>query len=188
MLTASTDEVWKDVCGYEGLYQVSNCGRVKRLRHTDKRGHTYTERIVKCGDGGRGYRRVHLSKNNDCKWYFVHRLVAYAFVTRTDGLNVVNHIDNNPSNNNASNLEWTDCKGNMQHASRQGRMHYQPQNLLKAQESRKRPVVAERGNEILRFDCARDAEKMGFSHQHIISCCQGKHGYKTHKGYVWRYA
>ena len=181
------EEIWKDIDGYIGFYQVSNLGRVKRLEHADKMGHVYKERIVKCSDNGNGYIRVHLSKNGVAEWHLVHRLVAKAFITTKKNCDIVNHLDNNPSNNRVDNLEWTDDKGNMQHATKQGRMHYQPQNLLKAQESRKRPVIAENGKETLYFKCAKDAESMGFNHRHIANCCNKRYGCKTHKGYTWRY-
>ena len=117
----------------------------------------------------------------------MHRLVATAFLPKKDGLDIVNHLDNNTLNNNVYNLEWTDYKGNMQHATKQGRMHYNPENLKKAQLSRKRPVIASNGTEVLRFESAMDAEKMGFNHRHISNCCNKRYGYKTHKGYEWRY-
>lgn len=181
-------ELWKDIDGYHGFYQVSNLGRVKRMEQKDKGGHLYKERLVKCGDGGRGYLRVHLSKDGVARWHLVHRLVAKAFVLQTDNCNVVNHIDNNPSNNRFDNLEWTDSKGNMQHAAKQGRMRYNPSNLRKAQESRKRPVIGDNGIEVVRFESATEAEAFGFNHRHISNCCNNKYGYKTHKGFTWRYA
>jgi hypothetical protein len=135
-----------------------------------------------------GYNVVHLSRGNVSEWKSVHRLVAEAFVPKVPGCNIVNHLDNNPTNNCACNLEWTTYKGNMQHAAKQGRMHYKPGNLLKAQESRKRAVIAYNGTETLRFDSMVDAERLGFDHRRISNCCKGKYGYKTHKGYEWRYA
>lgn len=180
-------EVWKDIDGYAGFYQVSNLGRIKRLEHADKMGHVYKERIVKCSNGGRGYLRVHLSKDGVSRWHLVHRIVATAFIQAKYGCDVVNHLDNNPSNNRVDNLEWIDSKGNMQHATKQGRMHCNPKNLEKAIEARKRPVIGTNGKETLHFDSATDAEAMGFNHRHISNCCNKKYGYKTHKGYTWRY-
>lgn len=181
------DEIWKDIEGYVGFYQVSNLGRIRRLEHADKVGHVYKERIVKCGNGGRGYLRVHLSRDGTAKWHLAHRIVASAFIPKPDGCDVVNHMDNNPSNNCVSNLEWTDYKGNMQHAAKQGRMHYNADNLKKAQEAKRRPVIGTNGEETLRFESAAAAEGFGFNHRHISSCCNNKYGCKTHKGYTWRY-
>lgn len=181
------EEIWKDIDGYIGFYQVSNLGRIKRLEHADRMGHVYKERIVKGSNGGRGYLRVHLSKNGVAEWLLVHRIVAKAFVPQKGNCDVVNHLDNNPSNNRFDNLEWTDSKGNMQHATKQGRMHYNPENRKKATEARKRPVIGENGRETLRFESASAAEAMGFNHRHISNCCNKRYGCKTHKGYTWRY-
>ena len=77
-------EIWKDIEGYVGFYQVSNLGRIKRVEHTDKHGHTYKERIVKGSDGSRGYLGVHLSKNGVAEWHSVHRSVASTFIPKKD--------------------------------------------------------------------------------------------------------
>lgn len=95
------DEVWKPVKGYEGLYEVSNHGRVRRLMW----------RIVD-GKDHKGYRRVNLCKNGEQKPFLVHRLVAEAFLPNPDGYPFVNHMDECPSNNCASNLEWCSPKHN----------------------------------------------------------------------------
>lgn len=182
-------EIWKDIEGYEGIYKVSNMGKVKSLDRIDSNGRARKGIILKQGNRSknRAYKVVHLSKNNVTKSVLVHRIVALAFVDLIKGKDIVNHLDNDPSNNEASNLEWTTYKGNMQHSSNQGRMHYKPENLKKAQESRKRPVVATKGKEVLTFSSASEAELVGFNHRHIANCCNKKYGYKTHKGYSWRY-
>ena len=180
-------EIWKDIDGYVGFYQVSNLGRIKRIEHTDKMGHTYKERIVKCSNQGNGYLYVHLSKNGIPKWYLVHRLVATAFLHKKDGLDIVNHLDNNPLNNRVDNLEWTDYKGNMQHATKQGRMHYNPNNLKKAQESRKRAVIGKKDNKEYYFNSITEARKKLKIANHISECCNNVYGYKKCGGYEWRY-
>ena len=90
-------EVWKDVKGYEGLYQVSNLGRVKT---------TSTNYIKTLSKSNREYLRVQLHKNGVSKHISVHRLVATAFLDNPNKLKEVNHKDENKTNNNASNLEW----------------------------------------------------------------------------------
>lgn len=99
-------EIWKDVKDYEGLYQVSNLGRVKSLSRTDSKGRFRKEKVLKLGNNGNGYIQISLCKNGVVKRTSVHRLVAYAFVPKTKGFDIVNHIDENPSNNRANNLEW----------------------------------------------------------------------------------
>ena len=134
-----------------------------------------------------GYYQTCFTINGKRKYVRVHRLIAETLIPNPNNLPMVNHIDGNRMNNCVDNLEWTDYKGNMQHATKQGRMHYNPENLKKAQLSRKRPVIASNGTEVLRFESATDAEKMGFNHRHISNCCNKRYGYKTHKGYEWRY-
>lgn len=106
-------EVWKDVAGYEGLYQVSNFGRVKSLNYA-RQG---ASRIIRQRQRANLYMNVDLHKNGHADTRFVHRLVASAFVKNPcpDIYNDVNHIDGDKTNNVASNLEWTNRRGNMLH-------------------------------------------------------------------------
>ena len=96
-------EVWADIEGYEGLYQVSNYGRVRSI-------HIMKPRIHK------GYCNVNLRKGYEMKSYRVHRLVANAFIDNPENKPEVNHIDAVKHNNNVSNLEWVTAKENMKHA------------------------------------------------------------------------
>lgn len=171
-------EVWKDIPGYEGLYQVSNLGNIKSIKK---------DKILKPGKVG-NYLHIHLSKNGKTCWMMIHRLVAKTFVDNKNNYNIVNHLDNNPLNNCASNLEWTTYKGNMQYASKQGRMKYNPNNLKKAQESRKKPIIAHNNKEEIYFESMSEAVSKGFNAWHIADCCNKKYGCKTHKGYDWRWA
>ena len=104
-------EIWKDIEGYEGLYQVSNLGRVKSK-------HRVSERILKPSINSRGYMLVILSKNGEYKSGKVHRLVAQSFIPNTENKPQVNHIDENKTNNMASNLEWVTVKENINHGTR----------------------------------------------------------------------
>ena len=106
-------EEWRDVEGYEGLYQVSNMGRIRSLRY----GRTY---IVKNQHNDRGYCYISLHKNGKGKHYFVHILVAKAFIANPEGKKQVNHIDANKSNNCVENLEWVTQEENLQHAYKNG--------------------------------------------------------------------
>ena len=100
------NEIWKDIVGYEGLYQVSNLGNVKRINFFKK------ERFVIPCSNGSGYLYVSLSKNNKRKNFYIHRLVATAFIENHDNLPVINHKDENRSNNSVDNLEWCTQKYN----------------------------------------------------------------------------
>ena len=192
-------EVWKPILGYEGLYEVSNEGRIRsldRIVEQDNNGSKaktfYKGKILKGRKNGGGYRVVHVSKNGVSRRLSVHREVAKVFCDKPDGCDVVNHIDNNPSNNKAENLEWTTYKGNMQWATKQGRMHYNPENLKKAQQSRARAVIAtdKNGNEYYFPSQKIAAETLGMQsvRGHIAACCRKDYGYKTVGGYSWRYA
>ena len=119
-------EEWRDITGYEGLYSVSNMGRVKGL-HRDLPHKTYgtwhiRERLLKQSwtgyreDHSDGYLFVFLHKNNSQNIYRVHRLVAETFIPRIEGKNVVNHKDCNRGNNTVENLEWCTPLENTRHA------------------------------------------------------------------------
>ena len=117
------NEVWKDIKGYEGIYQVSNFGRVKSVARKIKLKQYIketTEKIMKLDLNKRGYLYVHLCKNGKYKAYRVHRLVADAFVENPEHKDQVNHIDRNVLNNKSSNLEWCTNAENMKHAKDTG--------------------------------------------------------------------
>lgn len=108
----STHEVWRDVQGYEGLYQVSSFGRVRGLDRvvTMKNGRkkSIKGRILKTRDNGHGYVAVTLRKQNNPRVFYVHRLVANAFLENTEHYPEVNHKDEIKHHNNVINLEWCD--------------------------------------------------------------------------------
>lgn len=108
-------EIWKDVVGYEGYYEVSNFGRILKLK-----GPTKIKTIVK-GFLVRGYVNVHFCVNNIKRQHRVHRLVVEAFIPNIDNKPHVNHIDSNRSNNHISNLEWCTPFENVTHAIVNGR-------------------------------------------------------------------
>lgn len=94
------EEIWKDIEGYGGLYQVSNLGRIKSFKQ-NKLG-----KILRMQITHDGYYTVGLSKDNYSKQCKVHRLVAKAFIPNTNNLLEINHKDKNKLNNNVDNLEW----------------------------------------------------------------------------------
>mgnify|MGYP003362066879 FL=1 len=105
-------EEWKDIHNYEGLYQVSNLGRVKSLKRRSKFKIIYEDIIKKQTNVNHGYLIVSLSKNGKKKNFYVHRLVAEAFIPKTETKNDVNHINENKHDNRAKNLEWCTKKYN----------------------------------------------------------------------------
>lgn len=132
-------EKWKDVKGYEGIYEVSNHGRVKtkkgKTTHSVLHGkRVWEERILKQKTDKRGYKRVALWKEKKTKTLLVHRLVADAFIENPNDEPLVNHKDGNPSNNKRENLEWCDSKHNVNHAFDNGLM-YSIEIVLKSQKT-----------------------------------------------------
>ena len=118
-------EVWRDIKGYEGLYQVSNYGRIKSLYGWNGKEYIIRERILrpcKSRDKSSTYSRsiVKLIKDQKRKNYKVHRLVAQAFIPNPENKPQVNHIDGNPLNNNVNNLEWCTDRENKEHAIENG--------------------------------------------------------------------
>lgn len=101
------NELWKEIEGYGGRYQVSNCGRIWNVA---------TQSMMKPQLKKTGYYNINLMKpNKKIVTERVHRIVALYFCEKPDGCNVVNHIDSNKTNNHASNLEWTTVSGNTKH-------------------------------------------------------------------------
>lgn len=117
------NEVWIPVIGYEGLYEVSSCGRIKSIKRfnpkSGKRGMWYPERMLKLNSDKDGYLVVGLSINGKIKLCKVHRLVLSSFDGEDKKLQV-NHIDGNKKNNNLDNLEWVTCSDNQKHAHKIG--------------------------------------------------------------------
>lgn len=117
-------EIFIDIVGYEGLYQISNTGKVKSLPRGN--GNGYRERILKYDVDKREhttYHRATLSKDGKVRKYFVHQLVAQAFIPNPDNKPQVNHIDSNGLNNHVDNLEWCTTAENMVHSSNKGRQN-----------------------------------------------------------------
>ena len=179
-------EFWRDVVGYEGLYQISNWGRVKSLERIDCRGQLLKERILKpwkC----RGYLRVDLCKNGKGKSHLVHRLVAQAFIPNDDPerKTQVNHINEDKTDNRVKNLEWCDHKYNNNFGTRNERA-----SKAKTNGKRSKRVVGINpgtGEEVHVFPSASEAGRNGYNQSAVSACCRKDKGHKTYKGLIWRY-
>ena len=167
-------EVYKQIIGYEGLYEVSNLGNVKSLSN-DK---TRKEKLLSSGIDKDGYLQVGLYKNGKQKRYFIHRLVAQAFLPNPFNLPEVNHKDEDKSNNNVDNLEWCDRKYNVNYGTR----------TEKVVEKMSKQVAQYdlSGNLIAIWKSVSEIERqLGFVCGNISKCCLGKG--KTSYGYIWKY-
>lgn len=171
-------ENWKSISGYEGLYEVSDTGRVRSLKF----GKT---RLLKPGKTRKGYLRVVLCKDGKVKKMSVHRLVAEAFVQNPLNLPQVNHRDENKRNNTATNLEWCSARYNVNYGTRNQRDAEAQVNDPK----KSKPVqqLDMQGNPVAAYPSAHEAARVtGTNRGSICSCCLGKR--KSAGGFVWRYA
>ena len=113
------EEIWKDILGFEGRYQVSSFGRVRSLEYHNAKG-VKRIGILKPAKDAKGYLRCALSKNNKLITYKVHRLVAAAFISNPNNFLQVNHKNGTKTDNRVENLEWCDNSTNQIHAYRHG--------------------------------------------------------------------
>ena len=177
-------EIWKPVVGYEGHYEVSNLGRVKsverRARFVSKNGKECTRRVrERILHGTEHYTQhritVMLSIGSEKKRVNVHRLVAMAFIPNPNGYSEINHIDENPRNNRADNLEW---------CTRDYNMHYGTiQERIKATR-KKRSVERRNGSDVKRYEAVRYVDKDGFCTRGVYYSAESGRPYK---GYYWRF-
>ena len=175
-------EIWKDIEGYEGDYQVSNLGRIKSFKNKK-------EIIMKPGATRGGYLGIILRKNKKSKPFKVHRLVAMAFIPNPNNYPEVNHKDENKTNNCADKLEWCTKHYNLFYGDRLNKER--TERILIEVEKEKVPVCQYdlNGNFIKTFnsirDAAREIGKGKDISSGIVRCCKGisAHCYK----FVWRY-
>lgn len=186
------EEIWKDIEGFEGYYQVSNFGNVRSLDRYVKNPYgtlsLRKRKINKQRYDKDGYKQVNLSKDGKNKYYFVHRLVAQAFLPNPNNYPIINHIDEVKDNNCVDNLEWCTVKYNTNYGNC-------PQNIsngLKGKHINRpdhsKPVLqyTKSGEFVSEYPSLSEAHrKIGIPYQNISSCCNGKS--KTAKGYKWKF-
>ena len=180
-------EIWKPVEGFENLYAVSNLGRIKSLWFG-------REKILK-PHKVKGYLQVGLCRNGKIKQFYVHRLVAEAFLPNPLGLPEVNHKDENKSNNVVSdvvsNLEWCSHKYNSNFGTRNERVASALTNhpaKSKTVEASKYPDFREIE---LRFASTWEADRNNYKQGAVSACCRGcfhREGNNKYKNLYWRYA
>lgn len=178
-------EEWRFVVGYEGLYMVSNFGRVKSLGNDKSR----KEKILKPRKAGKGYLQVGLYKDVKVKWLYVHRLVWIAFNGPIPNGMVINHKDQNPLNCNLDNLMLCTNRENLLWGDAQER---RVKNCV-GKNSTKWVLKLNKNNEILHFypSLAQAERETGIKRTAIGACCRGKikiAGTVGGEKYIWKYA
>lgn len=168
-------EQWRDVAGYEGLYQVSSHGRLRSLKYHMRPGRVVV--LKQFADKG-GYLRAKFCKDGNETTVKVHRVVAEAFLPNPDRKREVNHKDGNTMNNVPSNLEWATPSENMKHAS--------ASKLVKPPVVKAVLQLTTSGELVRKWESARRAAiSLGFDPSAITKCCKGK--LQTTGGFAWRY-
>lgn len=167
----SKNEIWKDVPGYNGIYQASNFGEVRRTIFKNGTSEFPKIKVLKKCLNSHGYFCVDLSIGNSSKTIKVSRIVASTFCSNPHGYNVVNHIDADKTNDSADNLEWCSIRMNCEHASDLG--------LYSSGKNRKKPVI--RSDGLIFESISMAAEYSGASKTTIRDIVDGKH--KTFNGY-----
>lgn len=174
-------EIWKDVEGYEDMYQVSDFGNVRSVYRTkpNSGGQLATGAMKIISDNGNGYKFVTLYKNNKSKHEYVHRLVAKAFIRNPLGLKYINHKDEVKSNNHAENLEWCTAKYNCNYGNHTKKLK---ESYISNGHNRPIDVYDTSGNFIKTCDCSNEAcDEFGIERRSLYLACQGVT--KSCKGY-----
>lgn len=174
-------EEWRDIKGYEGLYQVSSEGRVKSLDY-NRMGRT---QVLKPQIHRRGYLYVYLHQDGKAKKFYIHRLVAQAFLANAENLTEVNHRDEDKTNNAVSNLEWCTAKDNSNHGTRNARM---AAALTNGKLSKPVQQLTKDGVLVAVWPSSMEAwRQTGINQSHISQCCNGHPQHRTAGGFIWRY-
>ena len=176
-------ETWKDVEGFENVYQISNLGRLKRLETIikskymgkyNRNVHKY-EKIINVNKNERYYKYT-LKYKNKKRVATIHRLVAEAFIPNPNNLPQVNHIDGNKHNNNVENLEWCTQSQNIRHA----------QNVLNKIAKKVLQIERNTGKIVNEYKSTVEAmQQTKVDRTNISKCCNGK--CKTAGGFIWKY-
>ena len=207
-------EEWRDIAGYEGYYMVSNLGRVKslsRIKWSGLNGGCYVstkDRILQGCVNDKGYKIVRLCG----KQKYIHRLVAIAFIPNPYGLPMINHKNEDKTDNKVENLEWCDAKYNINYGTAIARRKEKMTGRKLSEEHKKKVGDAHRGKKrsiesvnktalairkavkgihkitgnIVEFDSVKEAsETLGICGGHICACCKGKR--KSAGGFYWMY-
>lgn len=172
------EEHWKDIKDFEGLYQVSNWGRVKSLKWGK-------EKIMTPRKDRGGYLQVHLCKDGKQYMKLAHRLVAQHFIDNPNNLPEVNHKDENKQNNHFENLEWCTRAHNNNYGSRNERV---AKVMTNGKRSKAVLQLNLDGISIKEWPSVNEVKRqLGFNKGNISRCCNGHPKYSHVHGFIWRY-
>lgn len=167
-------EIWRDIKGYEKIYQISNTGKIKRIEKNKELKQALNKR--------NGYLYINLSGNGVNKVIRVHRLVAEAFIPNSENKPQVNHKDGNKTNNCVDNLEWVTAKENIEHAIKTLKRDYS-KGIEKTHLKSQKKIIRNDGKI---YNSLSDAKKdIGNINAHISEVCRGK--LKSTCGYSFKY-
>lgn len=169
------EEEWRDIKGFEGLYQVSNLGNVRRMEcditYNNGTVHHYKEGIRKPNKDKDGYLYLNLWKDGKCKVGRIHKLVAETFIPNPNNYPVINHKDENKSNNRVENLEWCTIQYNAEYSLGKSVNQYTKDGIF----IRSWKTITEA------------SQYLNIDRKGISRVCMGNKGYYTCGGYIWRY-
>lgn len=175
-------EIWKtavyDGEVYEGLYKVSNWGKILSLNYNN----TGKPGLMNPFDNGDGYLRVVLCKNGEHKKCLVHRLVAFTFLENPENKPEINHIDEDKTNNQVDNIEWKWHKDNINHGTRNERAGKANTN---GKCSKKVLQLSLSGELIREWPSVSECGRNGFDKGNVCKCCNGKKS--QYKGFRFEY-
>lgn len=190
-LTPLKNEEFRDIENFEGLYQISNYGRVKSLERF-KRNHTKVqkveEQILKSHLNNRGYYYAMLNKEGEQNHKTIHRLIAQAFIPNPNNLPCINHIDGNKLNNSLDNMEFCTYSHNNKEAYRLGLKKSAITGRLGYDNWNSKPICQYdlKGNFIKEWACSLEVKRqLGINASNITSCCRGERNKAG--GYIWKY-
>ena len=170
------EEIWCPIKGYEGVYEVSDKGRVKSIGYGK-------ERILKPGRNTQGYLQFCLCKNGEKKMCLVHRLVAKTFIPNPDNLPEVNHKDENKENNSVHNLEWCSSKYNANFGTRTQRVS---EKNINGKLSKPILQYTKSGEFVREWKSTHDIQrKLNYNNGNISKCCTGKR--KSAYNFIWKF-
>lgn len=185
------EEIWKDIDGYEGVYMISNHGRIRSMRRIATsisptlgiRNRTVYDRILKQGNTRR-YKSIKITHNGVKDFFLIHRLVGIAFVSNPNNLNEIDYIDGNTENNYFENIRWVTHRDNMRNEITRNKIK---QTSLISKAHTRVPVLQFdlSGNLIAEYESNKNAAKLtGVRASSIYAARVGT--YKTAGGYIWK--